>query len=50
MDYEALRAFFESHLDPDVPLFKEYHGLIVYTGKDFCRRTPKCDTCPLKPR
>ena len=47
--YEDLRSLFESNLDPDVPTFKEYHGLIVYTGKDFCRRTPKCDACPLKP-
>jgi len=47
LPYEDLRAFFESRLDPDVPTFKEYHGLIVWTGKDFCRRTPRCETCPL---
>ncbi|MBP7431671.1 MAG: endonuclease III domain-containing protein, partial [Candidatus Hydrogenedentes bacterium] len=45
--YEPLRALFEKHLEPDLRLFREYHGLIVYTGKDFCRRTPKCDVCPL---
>jgi len=47
--YEELRAIFETHLPLDVPVFKEYHGLIVYTGKDFCRRTPKCADCPLCP-
>lgn len=47
--YEALRALLEKHLPADVELFKEYHGLIVYTGKDFCRKTPKCDGCPLQP-
>lgn len=47
--YEDLRAVFEDHLDADVATFKEYHGLIVFTGKDFCRRTPKCDACPLRP-
>ena len=47
--YEALRALFEANLDSDVALFKEYHGLIVYTGKDFCRRAPKCEECPLAP-
>jgi endonuclease III related protein len=47
--YEPLRALFENHLEPDLDLFKEYHGLIVYTGKDFCRRTPKCGQCPLAP-
>lgn len=45
--YEPLRAFFENHLKPDIHMFKEYHGLIVWTGKDFCRRNPKCETCPM---
>lgn len=45
--YEELRATFERHLSKDVHLFKEYHGLIVWTGKHFCRRTPKCAECPL---
>ena len=47
--YEELRAFFERNLDSDLQTFKEYHGLIVYTGKDFCRRGPKCESCPLAP-
>jgi len=45
--YEELRALFEKHLPQEIPLFQEYHGLIVYTGKDFCRRTPRCGECPL---
>lgn len=47
MGYEALRAFFEQHLEDDLHLFKEYHGLIVWTGKDFCRKQPRCAECPL---
>ena len=47
--YEALRAFFEKHVAPDLHRYQEYHGLIVWTGKHFCRRTPKCDECPLGP-
>jgi len=46
--YEALRHFFEKRLDADTHLFKEYHGLIVWTGKDFCRKHPKCAGCPLE--
>lgn len=49
IEYESLRAIFEKHLPGDLPLFKEYHGLIVYTGKDFCRRNPRCSECPLAP-
>lgn len=46
--YEHLRAVFESRLAPDVEHWKEYHGLIVYTGKDFCRPIPRCEGCPLQ--
>ncbi len=46
--YEALRELFERKLGPDVALFKEYHGLLVYAGKDFCRRSPACSMCPLR--
>jgi endonuclease-3 related protein len=45
--YEPLRALFERNLEADLHLYKEYHGLIVFVGKDFCRRTPKCAECPL---
>lgn len=46
--YEDLRALFERNLRPDLQTFREYHGLIVYCGKDFCRTRPKCDGCPLE--
>ena len=49
MGYEELRAVFEDHIEADVPRFKEYHGLMVYAGKDFCRRKPRCAACPLAP-
>lgn len=45
--YERLRAFFETRLPRDVALFKEYHGLIVGVGKDYCRPRPDCTGCPL---
>ncbi len=47
--YEPLRALFEENLEADVDLFKEFHGLIVWTGKDFCRKRPRCESCPLCP-
>ena len=47
--YDALQTVFERNLETDLHRFKEYHGLIVYTGKDFCRRGPKCAACPLQP-
>jgi endonuclease-3 related protein len=47
--YEALRAVFEDNLDADIAAWREYHGLIVFTGKDFCRSKPQCEGCPLAP-
>ncbi len=47
--YDELQAFFEDALSPDVPLFQEFHALIVRTGKSWCRPTPRCTRCPLAP-
>jgi len=47
--YEEIRQFFESNLTPDVPLYNEFHALIVLTGKEYCRtRNPRCSECPLQ--
>ena len=47
--YEHLQALFMDHLPPDVPLFNEFHALLVRLGKDVCRkRQPRCAACPLR--
>lgn len=46
-DYEALRARIERFLGPDVPLYQEYHALIVHHAKGVCRTRPDCDRCYL---
>jgi len=46
-DYETLREWFEKTLGPDVPLFNEYHALIVAHAKDICRPRPRCERCGL---
>lgn len=46
--YNDLQVFFMDNLPHDVELFKEFHALIVKTGKDFCRRSPICANCPLE--
>src|SRR6266478_6257329 len=46
--YEEIRRLFESSLPPDVPLYNEFHALIVRTGKEHCRASnPRCGECPL---
>jgi len=47
-DYEQLRELFESSLPQDIPLFNEYHALLVRVGKEFCRPKARCPGCPLE--
>ena len=46
--YETIRHGFERALGPDVPLFNEYHALIVRHAKDVCRSRPRCEGCCLR--
>jgi len=48
IDYHTLKDFFESQLEPDVALYNEYHALLVRLGKDYCKKRPRCDECPLR--
>lgn len=45
--YETLRRSFEDALGEDVPLYNEYHALIVRHGKETCRKKPLCEVCCL---
>jgi endonuclease III related protein len=47
-DYHAIQDYFQSGLPDDVPLWNEYHALLVHLGKHFCHKTrPLCAECPL---
>jgi endonuclease-3 related protein len=46
--YQELQELFMDNLPEDSDLFNEFHALIVETGKDFCRKKPRCENCPLK--
>jgi endonuclease-3 related protein len=45
--YTEIQQLFMISLPHDVPLFNQYHALLVNTGKFFCTRKPNCDKCPL---
>jgi len=45
--YRDIQELFMTHLTPDVALYNQYHALLVNTGKEFCRRERRCETCPL---
>lgn len=46
-EYDEWQEFFSSNLDKDAQLFNEYHALIVNLGKNFCKKEPSCEECPL---
>ena len=48
IEYDDLQRFFMKNLPQDVSLYNEYHAQIVLTGKNYCRKTPLCEKCPLK--
>jgi endonuclease-3 related protein len=47
--YDEMKALFEDTLPNETDLFNDFHAQIVNVGKLFCRKTPKCDDCPLNP-
>jgi endonuclease-3 related protein len=46
--YSEVQELITAYLPRETRLFNQYHALIVQTGKDFCRKRPLCDQCPLK--
>lgn len=47
-DYYQIKELCEENLPADARLFNEYHALLVQVGKEFCRKTPCCEGCPLE--
>jgi endonuclease-3 related protein len=45
--YEDLRKYFEKNLPRSVKIYKEFHALIVELGKNYCKKRPFCEKCPL---
>jgi len=45
--YTEIRDLFISCLPQDTQLYNEYHALIVIHCKDFCRKKPLCNNCPV---
>ncbi|MFO1520431.1 MAG: endonuclease III domain-containing protein [bacterium] len=45
--YEEMQQLMAGHLPEETALYNEYHALIVMIGKNFCKKTPVCEKCPL---
>ena len=46
--YDRAQFFFETNLKRDISFYNDYHAQIVETGKNYCRKKPGCEACPLK--
>jgi endonuclease-3 related protein len=47
--YDEARSFVEGHLPSDPVLLKQFHTLLIGVATTFCRATPQCRSCPLRP-
>jgi endonuclease III related protein len=47
-DYNDVQNFFMDNLPHDTYLFNEFHALIVHLCQHYCKKTPKCNECPLQ--
>lgn len=45
--YDELAELFKSSVEEDVELYKNFHALIVETGKNYCKKSKAlCEKCP----
>ena len=48
-DYQQIQDYIEGELPAEVPMYNEFHALLVRLGKDYCWKSkPKCGQCPLR--
>lgn len=47
MDYDEVQSIFMNNLKKDVRLFNDYHAQIVELSKNYCKKKPLCESCPL---
>jgi endonuclease-3 related protein len=45
--YDAAKAYFETNLPRCAEVYNNFHAMIVINGKDYCKKKPVCDSCPL---
>ena len=46
--YHEIQDLFHENLQADKRMYNEYHALFVRVCKEFCRKKPLCDGCPLQ--
>lgn len=47
IDYHQLQQHLVDELPAEVAIYNEMHALLVNVGHHHCRKTPRCEQCPL---
>jgi len=47
-DYHQLQQHLVDELPAEVAIYNEMHALLVNVGHHHCRKTPRCEQCPLQ--
>ncbi len=45
---EEVQDMVMGELGRDAGIYNEFHALLVFLGKHWCRKNPRCDGCPLE--
>ncbi|MBI3736550.1 hypothetical protein HY256_08570, partial [Candidatus Sumerlaeota bacterium] len=48
--YESAREFLAARVPQSVSDYNEFHALMVWVGKHYCKPSPRCASCPLSRR
>lgn len=47
-EYDVIQNLFQKTLHRSTAFYNDYHAQIVEVAKDFCKKNPDCDSCPLR--
>ena len=45
--YDSVKNYFEKNLPNSAKVYNRLHAMIVINAKNYCRKIPNCDKCPL---
>ena len=45
---QSVKSHVMADIGNDVEALKNFHGALVYLAKDYCRKTPWCEECPVR--
>jgi endonuclease-3 related protein len=47
ISYNELQKYFEKRVPKNIKIYKDFHAQFVELGKNYCKKKPACNECPL---